>query len=337
LFNNLRTKFILGLSFGIIVLGGLGLYADFQKLAQGILSFPLKYVPAILGLTLLNYILRFFKWQFFLRQIGVKGLSWQESMMLFFSGLSMVLTPGKVGEWLKSYLLRELHGTPFTRSAPIIVAERLTDGIAMVLLAAGGLVVFGIGWQVMLMIVALAAFIITTVQVRPMALFFLRIAEMLPIVSKFAHHLHEMYESSTMIFNAKSLIVGIAVAVVSWGGECVAFYLVLIGLGQEGSTLLLLKATFILAISSLGGSIFLMPGGLGVAEGGITGLSQLLLGMSKDLAATAAIIIRLSTLWFGVGVGLLFLAMINRRLASRNATKPESEEIGMSAGPSRPK
>lgn len=318
--------------FGIVVLAGLGLYADYQKLAQGLLGFPLKYVPAILLLTLLNYMLRFLKWQFFLRQIGVKGLRWQESLMLFFSGLSMVLTPGKVGEWLKSYLLRELHGTPFTRSAPIIVAERLTDGIGMVLLATAGLVVFGTGWQVMLIVVGMAAFIITTVQVRPMALFFLKIAEMLPIISRFAHHLDEMYESSTMVFNAKSLIVGTAIAIVSWGGECVAFYLVLNGLGQEVSTMLLLKATFILAISSLGGSIFLMPGGLGVAEGGITGLSQVLLGMPKDLAVTAAIIIRLSTLWFGVGVGLLFLSMINRRLESPNRSRTESAGVSKAPG-----
>lgn len=321
--NNLKTKFILGIAFGVVVLAGLGLYADFHKLAQGVLGFPLKYVPFLLGLTLFNYLLRFFKWQFYLHRIGVRDLPWQTSMMLFFSGLSMAVTPGKIGEWLKSYLLREVHGTPFARSAPVIVAERLTDGIAMVLLASGGLVIFRTGWQVALLVTVLCVFIITAIQVRRAALFFLGIAEMLPLLSNFTHHFHDMYESATAIFNFKSLAVGIVIGLVSWSGECLAFYLVLNGLGQEASLLLLLQATFILAVVSLGGSIFLMPGGLGIAEGGIIGLCQALLGMPRDLAATAAIIIRLSTLWFGVCVGLLFLALANRRL------KPRSPLLGL--------
>lgn len=316
MFNSLRIRFISGLAFGILVVAGLGVYADIPKLAQALAGFPLAYLPAIVALTLLNYLLRFAKWHFLLWRIGVRGLPVVDSMMMFFSGLSMVLTPGKVGEWLKSYLLQEVHGTPFARSAPIIVAERLTDGLAMVLLAAGGLVVFQTGWQVMVLVVALAAFIILTVQVRPLALGFLSIAERLPVVSGFAHHLESMYESSRTIFSPGNLIVGVAIGVISWGGECVAYYLVLSGLGQEPNLLLLVQATFILAAASLGGSIFLMPGGLGVAEGGITGLSQVLLGMPKELAATGALIIRLSTLWFGVAVGLLFLAIMTKRMDS---------------------
>ena len=38
---------------------------------------------------------------------------------------------GKIGELLKSYLLKMLTDVPISRSSPIIVAERLTDGIAM--------------------------------------------------------------------------------------------------------------------------------------------------------------------------------------------------------------
>jgi hypothetical protein len=50
----------------------------------------------------------------------VRDLPKWDSFLMFFSGLAMVITPGKVGEWLKSYLLREVHGTPVARSAPIL-------------------------------------------------------------------------------------------------------------------------------------------------------------------------------------------------------------------------
>ena len=56
----------------------------------------------------------------------------------------------------------------------------------------------------------------------------------------------------------------------------------------------------------------LVPAGLGVAEGGITGMAQVLLGMPRELAVTSAILIRLSTLWFGVTLGLVMLFVVTR-------------------------
>ena len=92
------------------------------------------------------------KWEYYLRLIGVRGLSKRDSFLIFFSGLGMVITPGKVGEWLKSYLLREVHGTPIARSAPILIAERLTDSIALLIIAAAGVFVFGDLWQVFVVV-----------------------------------------------------------------------------------------------------------------------------------------------------------------------------------------
>ena len=42
---------------------------------------------------------------------------------MFGAGLSLSITPAKLGELVKSYFLRELHGVPATRTAPIVIAE----------------------------------------------------------------------------------------------------------------------------------------------------------------------------------------------------------------------
>ena len=44
--------------------------------------------------------------------------------------LDFVITPGKAGEWLKSFLVRQRTGTAIATTAPIILAERMTDGQA---------------------------------------------------------------------------------------------------------------------------------------------------------------------------------------------------------------
>ena len=58
------------------------------------------------------------------------------SALVFGAGLSLSITPAKLGELVKSYLLREMHDVPAPQTAPIVVAERVTDLVA--LLAARG-------------------------------------------------------------------------------------------------------------------------------------------------------------------------------------------------------
>src|SRR5258708_12297099 len=94
-------------------------------------DFRWQYLPLILGLTLFNYGWRFVKWQYYVGRLEIK-IHWFRSLLIFISGLSMAITPGKVGELLKSYLLKRSTGAPVSRTSPIIVAERLTDGVAMI-------------------------------------------------------------------------------------------------------------------------------------------------------------------------------------------------------------
>ena len=48
-----------------------------------------------------------------------------------------------------------------------------------------------------------------------------------------------------------------------------------------------------------------MRGGLGAAEASIAGMLGLLLGLTRDTAAAATLLIRFATLWFAVALGLI--------------------------------
>jgi uncharacterized protein (TIRG00374 family) len=237
----------------------------------------------------------------------------------------MVVTPGKVGEWLKCYLLREIHGTPFSRSAPIVIAERLTDSLGLVVLGAAGLVVFGDAWPAFVVVLAGGAVMFYVVRNRALAYWLLHRLERVPLVSRFAQHAEEFYTSSYALLSPAALGSMTLLSVVSWGFEVLAFYVVLLGLGVEGGADTLLKASFIMPAATLASALLLTPGGLGVAEGGITGLSQVLLDMTKSQAAVGTLVIRFGTLWFGVIVGLVALALVSRRLGKPLLDEPLAE------------
>jgi uncharacterized membrane protein YbhN (UPF0104 family) len=272
-------------------------------------------LPLVLGLTLLNYLLRFVKWHYYLRVIGLRRVSLSQSAMIFTAGLSMVITPGKVGELLKSYLLRHHRGTPIGTSAPVILAERLTDGVAMLLLASGGLIIYGVGWQMLIPILVGMFVVVWVSQHRGATTWALRLAERLPFVGARVHHLEAAIASARELFRLPNLILAIGIGVVSWSGEALAFYLVLTALGLPPEPILAVQAAFILGTATLVGAASMLPGGLAAAEGSLAGL-LLLLGVTHDpsVAAAATLIIRFATLWLGVAVGLVGLAVAASQL-----------------------
>jgi glycosyltransferase 2 family protein len=325
-FANLRGKIFVSIALGIAVVLVLGISADAPTLARTLAEFRWQWIPAILALTLVNYGLRFVKWQFFLRTLGIGGLDARRSGLIFVSGMAMTVTPGKVGEWLKSFLLKEATGTPVSASAPVILAERLSDGLAMVILASGGLILYGYGWQTLAVAVVGGGLVVAVSQYRPLARWSIGLACRIPFLARRLQQVEAFYESAKAILHWRCLGVAIGIGVVSWAAEGVAFYLVLIALGMSPTPALLFQAIFVLSASTIVGALSMLPGGLAVAEGSIAGLLLLLKATdSPAVAAAATIVIRFATLWFGVSLGVVALSVFSRLDIARWQSEPRME------------
>ncbi|MFL5733261.1 MAG: YbhN family protein [Chloroflexia bacterium] len=330
--SNLRGKLILGLIFGLLVVAGMSVVADFTKMLEVLRRFEWWLLPFILLFTVFNYVLRFFKWDVYLRLIGASGVAKKDSLMIFLSGMAMAMTPGKVGEVLKSYLVKQVRGTPIATSAPIVMAERLTDGLAMLVLALAGLVLFDYGRPVMAAIALVVLVFLVVFQNRALANRLLGMGERIPFLTTRIHHFHAFYDSSYELFRLPNLLFGGGVGVVSWSGEVAAFVLVMIGLGIPFSLSLVILCAFILSASTLIGSVTLLPGGLGTTDASITGMLLFLVPVAlagqtidKNTAIAATLLIRFATLWFGVGIGLVALTLTQRRLGT--FTPPADEQM----------
>src|SRR5579859_4349899 len=159
---------------------------------------PLLILPVVL-LTVWNYALRWLRWNYYLRVLGVHGVDWLASALVFLSGFAMGLTPGKSGELTKSYWLREIAGperAPLARTAPIVFAERLVDGIAMLLLAASGLITFRFGVVALLGVALLAVVAVALIQARPLVHSVLRRLAAYPRAARAAEVLETIYDSA---------------------------------------------------------------------------------------------------------------------------------------------
>lgn len=323
--KSLQGKILTALLIGLIVMVVLSLFSDVGKVGAAFSDFRWIEIPAILGLTLLNYVLRWLKWDYYLRRLRLgEGVGVLDSSLLFTSGMVMAVTPGKVGEVFKSYLLRRINKTPVSVSAPIVLAERLTDGLGMLLLMAFGLTLYPPARPAFIALVVLSAVGVAVLQSRPLFERVVALVGRAPLGEKVAPRIKLIYTSTQQLLAWRVLLVSTLLSVVSWGFECVAFHYVLTGLGVEGSWLLLLQATFIFAASTLFGLVSFLPGGLGTSEVSSAVLLVVMVGVSESVATAATIIIRFCTLWFGVSLGVVALLWFGRRyrLAAADSVDP---------------
>lgn len=307
--TNLNRKIIWAVVLGVAVMLGLTFLADFRETAKALARFKPVYLPLILGLTFINYTLRFVKWQYYLGLIEVR-VPLKESFRIFLSGLAMSITPGKAGELLKSLLLKELTGAPVSRTAPVVFAERLTDGFGLIILSLSGMTLFKYGKEALLAIALLLAAMVIVIKTPRLHRLFINLLSRVPVALRFTGIFETLFTSAGELLAPKPMLLAISLSVVSWSFESVAFYLVFTGLGFDVS---IVAAAFTLAFSSIVASVSMLPGGLGAAETSIMGLLVEVVGVPAGIAAVATIIIRFCTLWFGVTIGLTAI-LSNRRL-----------------------
>jgi uncharacterized protein (TIRG00374 family) len=299
----------------VIGAAGLSMVGDVRHLGTTLRGFAWPAFVAALGLALANYVLRFARWQLYLRRQGVT-VPRGDSALVFGAGLSLSITPGKLGELVKAFLLRELRGVPATQTAPIVVAERVTDLIALLVLAVIGVAAYGIAP----ILVAVAAAVVTIGLVllawtRPtLALvdFITRPAR----ARRFRDPLRETLVQLAGLCRPGVLAAATLIALPAWSCECVGFSVICNAF--SGAHVDLGIAFVIYAGTTIAGALSFLPGGLGVTEGAMTlalvdGASHL----DAGTATAATLLTRLATLWFAVILGVAFLAIARRRIARR--------------------
>lgn len=260
-------------------------------------------IAIALLMSLLNYGLRFLRWQFYLEALGHR-LPWLPSLRIYLSGFALTTTPGKAGEALRGVFLRPWQ-VPYPHSFAAFFSERLSDLFAIVLLTLFGLSVYPRAQPLILLGVALvcASWVVLSQQAL-----LARCAHALPAQDsnfvRLMRHLLQVLLDAQRCHRPALLAGATALSLVAWSAEALAFWWVLQWMGADVP---LAFAVFVYAIAMLAGALSFMPGGLGGAEAAMIGLLAWK-GMPAADAVAATVLIRLATLWFAVAIGAAMLA-----------------------------
>lgn len=312
--KSLTTRTFAVIALSVVVYAALALFAGWDDLRAEFAKFPPRLLVPLALLSFLNYALRFWRWEIYLRALQAP-LPLRESLGLYFATYLMVITPGKIGEIFKAGILRERYGMSLSLGLPVVLAERICDFLAVLVLAVIGVFSWPgslTGLTTGLLTAAGIPVLLMLFQARPVRLRLVRRLARSPLLSRYQIGIDEASETLSRLLGLKLGGIALAISILSWLCEGVGLWLVCHGLAFP---IPVGQALFVYAAGTLVGSLTFLPGGLGGTEATLIWLLESLT-MARTTAATTALLVRLFTLWLAVLVGLLFFVGFRHIMAS---------------------
>jgi uncharacterized protein (TIRG00374 family) len=329
--NRLLRRLLAAMILGVAVYAAFALYRGLHEIGDSLSRFHWPAFAMACSLAFGNYLTRFLKWEYYLARLGIRGVPKLDSLLTFLSGLVLTVTPGKVGEVFKSLVLQQTHGVAVARTAPIVLAERLTDVLGIVILIVAGSAGFsgGLVWAAAGTVLVLAVL----VAIGSDSVFELLVRLTLrgpPRLRDLAPKLREAWASLRTMTTASALFIPTLLSVGAWFLECLALWVILRGFGESTPVLV---SCFFYATATLAGALIPVPGGLGVTEGTLEEQLWHFGNVSKFTSTSAMILVRFATLWFAVLVGFVALAWMRVR---HPGLMRETAELPRAAPEARP-
>ncbi len=309
---NVIKPLLLWLTAGCLAYAVFGLVLGWHDFSLGLARFPAAGIPLLVGLSLANYLLRFGRWSLYLSRRSIT-IPRCESWALFFATFAMVVTPGKLGEIYKAMHLRDKRGVPLSAGLSVLIAERLTDVLAVLLLTAAGL----FWWDgplagTLARSGSLLIAVLAVVSLRSGRLQKAMISRLsrTPRLRERGEEIRGALNWLPALTSGTTATSTLLLSVAAWFCECLSLWFICERLGHD---IELGSAVFIYALATLAGSLAFLPGGLGGTEAVLV-----LLLTSQDVprgaALSVALLVRLATLWLAVLIGVAVFAGARRIL-----------------------
>jgi uncharacterized protein (TIRG00374 family) len=315
--SKLIRQFLIWLVIGVTVYAIAIAISDTDNMLATLARIGVSGWLLVLGLSTLNIALRFMRWQNYLHELGNHVPAWR-SLEYFVAGFAFTSTPAKAGEAVRSLYLKR-DGVNYTDSLAALFVERLTDLIAVVLLALAAAYSFeNYRWLVMLA-AGLTLAMLPLVHSKLLRQILGNVADRISQekISTGLRHLIELINSSAALLRSGPLYGGMVLSLLAALAVSLMMYIVLVLMGVEISMPL---AIGIYATGILVGALSFLPGGIGSAEAVMIGL-LVLAGVDITTATAATLVCRVAAMWYSIALGIVIVLRLETGAGS-------AQEIG---------
>lgn len=290
--------------------------SDISKVGSYLSLIDWRYLVLAFPLVVVNLIIRGYRYDIILRKIDLKlGLS--NSILVYISGISMLLTPSGIGSIIKSHILKEKTGKSYSSTTPAIIYEKWLEIFANIIII--GVFLFWVDLFVS-KIVFIIGLVITCLMFlflkRPSALGILtKFMCKFEILKKYTLNLDKFQESALALMHPQTIVKTLSLTLITKFIIIAAVFFVFKSFSLDYDFFSVGQIYF---TSMTMGVLALIPGGILVVEGSLLGL-LIDSGLEFSNASALVLVIRLVTLWFGILLGFAILKVVmNRKFIDKN-------------------
>ena len=301
LLEKIEKGIIISIILSIIVYAVFFFFTDWASIISSVEKIGLALIIILLILSLLNYAMRFLRWEVLIRNAKIK-IKLKDSLKSFLAGLCLTITPGKAGELFKASFVKKYSNTSRLKVLPIVILERIFDltGFASILLISLLFVSFenyaSAAMQASIIIFAALIFSFLFIKTRICREIIKKVINKFSFLKKKEEIILEVLDDYSAISFTKIMAL-IVLSFLGWFFEVIELYLLFNVFNINAD---IFMAGFVFGFSSLIGLISFTPGGIIGFEASSGLLLSNLLGLTVSTAAVITLIIRLTTLWFAV-------------------------------------
>lgn len=297
--------------FFFVIIGSIALYtiflsiSDFTQVYDKLHNFKTDFLPIILLLTPLSWLVLFVRWKLLLKKSNII-LPNNKNFELYLSGFALSVTPGKIGELLKSQIYKEILGVPRRITIPLIIIERLYNLVGLVLVLIVGISFFEISLFIIIILIIFTTLIFILISNKKFYYKFVALFGKIKFTANYSKYLLESYDVIKGGTRGIIVLYASGLSMIFWFIHCMIAYFIFLSFGID--FLNFLNVISIYATSILFGAVSFLPEGIGIMESSFVGLLTRH-GVEISIAIPLIILVRIFTLWFNVIAGFIALKL----------------------------
>ena len=305
-------KLKLDKKFFLIIIGTIGFYAvflivsDFNLIYDKISNFKLSYLPIILSLVVSSWLILFVRWHLLLKKSNIH-VPIKKNLKIYLAGFALAFTPIKVGELIKSQILKNKFDVPRKTTAPIVFIERWYNFIGIIAISLIAIRHFDISTYIIFTATGLLAITFLLISSKKVYELFLKWFGKKKFVKKFIPSFEESFDVLKRSTRGKTFFYATFLSVAFWFLESLAVYFIF--LSFEINHINYFDVISMYTSSVILGNFSFLPEGIGVMETSLVGFLTLQ-NVDLSIGLTLVVFIRIFILWIGVTVGFIVLKII---------------------------
>lgn len=283
------------------------LFSDLEQFSSHWYNLDWKYFSLLLLCHIAALSIRAIRQKFLLDSMGF-CISLKKNFILYFGGLSMIMTPAGSGEMVKSFFLKQLYNFEFSKTFPLVIAEKFHNVLVGIILLSIALTIHPFFESQILVIIVgiLLCLLFLSIKYNILFSIFIKKLPKVWLIKNITKYSDDAEKQFHRLSTTKPFILSLSLGLLAGGIEIIGFYCGFLAFGIDIDFFI---STIVMYSSIIFGALTLVPLGIGVTDVSILGLLTKT-GISFSIASAFTIFIRVSLIGLSMLVGVISLRFL---------------------------